>query len=60
MSGRLADEEFRLFRELLKRYCEHDLDQWETWRTETAYGTVYILLSRAPLPGSDPETYDQF
>lgn len=47
-------------RDLLKRFCETGLDQWENWRTETSYGTVYITIQRIPAPGATDESYDPF
>ena len=47
-------------RELLKRYGETELDQWEMWRTDTSWGPVYVTIDRAPAPDVDPELYVRF
>lgn len=57
--GQLSDDEVEQFRRLLKRYCSHELDQWENWQVETSYGPAYVTLSRAPLPGVSPDAYQQ-
>jgi hypothetical protein len=54
----LSDEEFKQFRGLLRRYCAWNLDQWDTWRTHTRYGPVYISISRKPLDGARPDSYE--
>jgi hypothetical protein len=52
--GPLSEPEFRTFTELLRRFCEHNLDQWENWRCRTTRGSVYINISRT-LPAGHPE-----
>ena len=54
----LSDDELEQFRGFLRRYCAWNLDQWDTWWTRTPYGPVYITLSRKPLDGARPESYD--
>ncbi len=44
-------------RQLLRRYCAQELDQWEALRTETPYGSVYITLSRGRPEGTDESAY---
>ncbi|MER5890521.1 hypothetical protein ABT160_42410 [Streptomyces sp. NPDC001941] len=56
-AGRLNDEEFAQFLELLRRYSAFELDQWENLSTETPYGPVYIMLTRALPPGWTKEMY---
>ncbi|MFD9484123.1 hypothetical protein [Streptomyces sp. NPDC059991] len=58
--GPLDDAEFAQFRELLRRYLAHELDQWETLRTDTPYGPAYLFMSRALLPGTTDEMYRTF
>jgi hypothetical protein len=58
-SERLSDEEFERMRELFTRYCSYELDQWEMWRVETAYGPVYVNLSRAPYPDTPLDAYQR-
>ncbi|GGX74039.1 hypothetical protein GCM10010358_30520 [Streptomyces minutiscleroticus] len=58
--GPLSDQEFDQFRELLRRYCAHELDQWESLRTSTPYGPVYVLFTRSLPPDTAPEAYRTF
>jgi hypothetical protein len=55
--GRLSDDEFRDLISLLKRFCSHDLDQWEALQTPTPYGPVYINMTRSLPPGTDPSAF---
>ncbi|MFF2123696.1 hypothetical protein ACFVXH_40845 [Kitasatospora sp. NPDC058184] len=55
--GPLSDAEAERLRLLLKRYLSHELDQWETWKSETPYGPAYVLLSRALPDGGLPEYF---
>jgi hypothetical protein len=57
--GPLSDDEFRVFIELLRRFCAPDLDQFELWRLGASYGKVSITISRKPAAGVSPETYDE-
>ncbi|MYV91968.1 hypothetical protein GT350_17275 [Streptomyces sp. SID1034] len=43
----LTDAEFQQMNALLRRFCSHELDQFEALRTDTPYGPVYILLTRS-------------
>ncbi|MFI1177344.1 hypothetical protein [Streptomyces melanogenes] len=56
-TGPLDDQEFATFRDLLRRYLAHELDQWELLRTATPYGTAYLHMSRALPPGTTEEMY---
>ena len=56
----MTDEELVALFDLLRRYSEEELDQWDTWRTETKYGTVFISISRQPQPGATPASYEPF
>ncbi len=38
---------FKLFKYLLKWYCEKELDQWERWKINTKYGYVFITVDRS-------------
>ncbi|MFF7359954.1 hypothetical protein [Streptomyces sp. NPDC008125] len=58
--GPLSDAEFDQFRDLLHRYCAHELDQWESLQAETPHGPVYVLLTRSPLAGTLPDAYRPF
>lgn len=58
-SGPLSQAEFQTFTDLLCRFCQHDLDQWESWRYRTTYGYVYINISRQAPDGHRAEAYDE-
>ncbi len=45
---KLSDAEFRKMIQLLHRYSETEMDQWDLWKFESKYGRVYISLSRSP------------
>ncbi|MFD2120427.1 hypothetical protein ACFSNO_13585 [Streptomyces cirratus] len=45
---------------LLRRFCTHELDQWENIQTETPYGPVYVTFSRQRLPGFEAQTFHPF
>jgi hypothetical protein len=49
--GPLTDAELRDLVQLLARYAEHELDQFDDWQIPTTYGPVYMFLSRALPPG---------
>ncbi|MFF3454660.1 hypothetical protein ACFYXH_10060 [Streptomyces sp. NPDC002730] len=55
--GPLNDAEWEQFRQLLRRYLRHELDQWETWKTDTPYGPAYALLTRALPAEAMPEYF---
>ncbi|MFE6051137.1 hypothetical protein ACFQ6N_10300 [Kitasatospora sp. NPDC056446] len=55
--GPLVEAEVVQLRQLLKRYLSHELDQWETWKSETPYGPAYVVLSRALPDGALPEHF---
>ncbi len=58
--GPLSEAEFRVFTGLLRRFWQHELDQWENWRCRTSHGYVYITISRE-LPEAHPaEAYGEF
>ncbi len=58
--GPLSEQEFDQFRDLLRRYCAHDLDLWESLQTETPNGPVYVLFTRSPQLDMVPESYKTF
>lgn len=43
--------------ELLARFANTDLDQWEAWRIATDYGPVYVEISRALPPGATDSAF---
>ncbi|MEU9709207.1 MULTISPECIES: hypothetical protein [unclassified Streptomyces] len=53
--GPLSDGEVGQLLDLLRRYCAHDLDQWEALRTDTPYGPVYVQMSRSLPPGEESD-----
>jgi hypothetical protein len=58
--GPLSVQEFEQFRQLLRRYCAHELDQWESLQTETPYGPAYVLFTRSLPPDTLSEAYKPF
>lgn len=42
---KLTDQEFRAMFTLLHRYVMTEMDQWELWKFDTAFGKVYIDVS---------------
>jgi hypothetical protein len=59
-AGPLSDLEFDQFRDLLRRYCAYELDQWENLQTDTSYGPVYVMFARSLPPDTSPEAYRPF
>lgn len=58
-SQHLSDDELSTFFALLRRFCATELDQWETWRTTTQYGDVFIYIGRYPhIDGASADAYD--
>ncbi|MCO5998655.1 hypothetical protein [Actinoallomurus rhizosphaericola] len=57
VTGRLSEKEADTLAALLHRYCEYNLDQFELWKLRTAYGPVYVTITREPAPGVAPQTY---
>jgi hypothetical protein len=53
----LSDAELRELMCLLARYAAHELDQWDSWKMQTSYGPVYMLMSRALPPGWRDEAF---
>ncbi|MFF8836393.1 hypothetical protein [Streptomyces sp. NPDC015130] len=58
--GPLSDAEVQQMKDLLRRYCAHDLDQWEALQTETPYGPVYLFMANALPQGWEPEMFRAF
>ncbi len=59
-SQNLTDEEFKLMINLLKRYSENDMDQWEMWRfhSEQRGGPICVAITLGPDPDCDLSHYD--
>lgn len=51
MSRGLSASELEQFPDLLQRFAEHELDQFENWRFDTRYGPVYVSWARKLLAG---------
>ena len=56
--SRMSDEDFRTMVNVLHRYAEVDLDQWDLWRLPTQFGEVFIDIRRSPTPGFASTVYD--
>jgi hypothetical protein len=54
---RLTKAELSELARLLARYAAHDLDQWEHWRIQTAYGPVYVIVANRLPPDCAEETF---
>jgi hypothetical protein len=57
MSDPLTDEELATFFGLLRRSAEVELDQWEPWRCDTAYGEVFTTIGRYTPVGYDAKLF---
>ncbi|MFG2245773.1 hypothetical protein [Spirillospora sp. NPDC048823] len=51
-AGALSDQDFHILVNLLRRFCEYELDQFELWRLTTTYGENYINIGRVPVGAS--------
>ncbi|MER8041883.1 hypothetical protein [Streptomyces sp. NPDC094032] len=56
----LSGDEFAQMIDLLRRYCAHDLDQFQARRTDTPYGPVYIFMGRSLPQGWEPSMFWEF
>lgn len=56
--SRMSDEDSRTMVNLLHRYVEIDLDQWDLWRLPTQFGEVFIDIRLSPTPGLESTVYD--
>jgi hypothetical protein len=55
--GPYSNEEMRALFAALTRFAEHELDQFSNWRLPTAYGEVYVKITRR-LPDEERGHYD--
>ncbi|MEX2961556.1 hypothetical protein [Microbulbifer sp. TYP-18] len=55
--GKLSDAEFKQMLELLKRYVENDMDQWELWKFDSNFSKIYVNVSMKPVHPSTEEAY---
>jgi hypothetical protein len=53
VSEDLSASEYEQLRQLLQRFAERHLDQYENLRFETSYGPVFVLMTRE-LPSGWP------
>ncbi|MDX3076103.1 hypothetical protein ACIP98_03035 [Streptomyces sp. NPDC088354] len=58
--GPPSDAEFEQYRDLLPRYCAHELGQWENLMAETPAGPASVISSRALPPGAGVEARRPF
>ena len=59
MPRRMDDSDFNEMVRLIKRFGNEELDQWAMWRIPTdPYGSLYVSITRGPLPDSTDEHYD--
>jgi hypothetical protein len=54
---RLNDDELRQLAVLLARYATHDLDQFDHWRIETPYASVFVDISLRPRADISEDLY---
>lgn len=52
---KLKSLEFWIFKKLLHRFIEKEMDQWERWELDSKFGKVYVSISRQ----SDGYTYNK-
>jgi len=57
VSEDLSASEYEQLRQLLQRYAERHLDQFENLRFETSYGPVFVLMTRELPLGWPSETF---
>ncbi|WP_299948415.1 hypothetical protein [uncultured Microbulbifer sp.] len=55
--GKLSDAEFKQMLELLKRYVENDMDQWELWKFDAKFSKIYVNVSMKPSHPGTEEAY---
>lgn len=54
---RLTADEGSSFLQLLRRYCEFEVDQFDFLRVPTSYGDVYVDFKRQPSTDVPLESY---
>ncbi|MFJ7629754.1 hypothetical protein ACIQZN_24975 [Streptomyces sp. NPDC097595] len=60
VKGPLSNEEVEQMKDLLRRYCANDLDQWEGLQTATPFGPVYVFMTQALPPEWEPTMFREF
>lgn len=55
MSSRekLSEKEFKEMIQMLSRYVESEMDQWELWKFHLSFGQVYVNVSMKPEASED-------
>ncbi|MFF4588961.1 hypothetical protein [Streptomyces sp. NPDC001388] len=53
----LSDDELELFLQYLHRFAQHDVDQFALLEVGDPGRPCYVVLSRAPVPGTDRAAY---
>lgn len=53
----MSDNEVKQMFQMLRRYAETELDQWEYWRFDGPFSKIYIHISMQPDPGASDEAY---
>ncbi len=57
--GSYTNEDFRTLLLALRRFADHELDQWVNWRLHTTLGDeVFVTIGRAPDAGGTAQAYD--
>ncbi len=54
---KLSNAEFAQMLNLIKRYVNTEMDQWELWKFDTSFSKIYINISMEP---SHPGTEDSY
>ena len=53
---KLTEDEMNQMFQLVKRYTETEMDQWDLWKFDTKYEKVYMSLTRE-VPSAEEEAY---
>jgi hypothetical protein len=57
MSAGLSEFEWRQLLELLRRFADHDLDQFDALQLDTSYGPVFVQLRRELRAGEPADAF---
>jgi hypothetical protein len=49
----VSKEEFKELIQMLKKYVESEMDQWEMWKFHSSRGPIYINISMMPDASED-------
>ncbi|WP_444899922.1 hypothetical protein ACJJIX_03670 [Microbulbifer sp. VAAC004] len=55
-ADKLTKDEMNQMFQLIKRYSETEMDQWDLWKFDTKYEKVYVSFSRE-VPKSEEDAY---